>query len=298
MKNVLLVLMFSLLGILMPQCNSRLNVKSGYIKVNDGYLYYEEAGQGEPLIFIHGHSLDCRMWNKQFYEFAQSYRVIRYDLRGYGKSSAQSEDFQFTHVEDLVELIDSLHIDKAHIVGLSLGGYIGADMLGWFPERMLSACLISGNVRKSKGPSEPMTADEAAKRDMEIDALKRKGIDVMKKEWFEGLIQSGGSRKDSIRKDLWVMINDWSAWQPLHKEVRVTAGMDAFEELRKKQPEVPVLILEGRSENNRFSRHPEILDCLPNARMVVIDDCGHMLSMERPEEFNAILKDFICSGNN
>lgn len=282
----------------MIQCNNRLNVKSGYIKVSNGSLYYEEAGQGEPLIFIHGHSLDCRMWNKQFYEFAQSYRTIRYDLRGYGKSSEQTEDFQFTHIEDLITLMDSLHIPKAHIVGLSLGGYIGADMLGWFPERMLSACLVSGNVRKTKGPSEPMTVDEAAKRDEEIVELKRKGIDVMKKEWFEGLIQSGGSRKDSIRTDLWVMVNDWSAWQPLHKEVRVTAGMDAYNKLKINRPSVPTIIVEGRSPGNRFPEYPEILDYLPKAKLVVINDCGHMLSMERPEEFNNVLKDFLSDIGN
>ena len=268
-------------------------LKTGYVNVGNGYLYYEEAGEGIPLILVHGHSLDCRMWDGQFYVFARNYRIIRYDLRGYGKSSPQSEDYQFTHVEDLVALMDSLHIDKAHIVGLSLGGYVGTDMLGWFPERMLSAVLASGNLRKSKGPSQPMTSDEAALRDKEISALKARGVDAMKKEWFEGLVASGGTLRDSIREPLWKMINDWDAWQPLHKEVRVTAGMDAFEELKKKKPEVPVLILEGRSENNRFPEHPEILDYLPNAKMMVIDDCGHMLNMERPKEFNHILNEFL-----
>lgn len=269
------------------------NRKTAYVDIGNGYLYYEEAGEGVPLIFVHGHSLDCRMWDRQFYVFARNYRTIRYDLRGYGKSSPQSEDYQFTHVEDLVALMDSLHIDKAHIVGLSLGGYIGTDMLGWFPERMLSAVLASGNLRKSKGPSQPMTSDEAALRDKEISALKARGIDAMKKEWFEGLVASGGTLRDSIREPLWKMINDWDAWQPLHKEVRVTAGMDALRELKKKRPEVPVLILEGRSENNRFPEHPEILDYLPNAKMMVIDDCGHMLNMERPKEFNKILNEFL-----
>ena len=268
-------------------------LKTGYVNVGNGYLYYEEAGEGIPLILVHGHSLDCRMWDGQFYVFARNYRTIRYDLRGYGKSSPQSEDYQFTHVEDLVALMDSLHIDKAHIVGLSLGGYVGTDMLGWFPERMLSAVLASGNLRKSKGPSQPMTSDEAALRDKEISALKARGVDAMKKEWFEGLVASGGTLRDSIREPLWKMINDWDAWQPLHKEVRVTAGMDAFEELKKKRPEVPVLILEGCSENNRFPEHPEILDYLPNAKMMVIDDCGHMLNMERPKEFNHILNEFL-----
>ncbi len=292
---MLRVLIFYILSFILSNCKVLMayELKTGYVNVGNGYLYYEEAGEGIPLILVHGHSLDCRMWDGQFYVFARNYRTIRYDLRGYGKSSPQSEDYQFTHVEDLVALMDSLHIDKAHIVGLSLGGYVGTDMLGWFPERMLSAVLASGNLRKSKGPSQPMTSDEAALRDKEISALKARGVDAMKKEWFEGLVASGGTLRDSIREPLWKMINDWDAWQPLHKEVRVTAGMDAFEELKKKRPEVPVLILEGCSENNRFPEHPEILDYLPNAKMMVIDDCGHMLNMERPKEFNHILNEFL-----
>lgn len=268
-------------------------VKQGRIKVGNGSLYYEEAGEGEPLIFVHGHSLDHRMWDEQFPVFAKKYRTIRYDLRGYGISSPQTEDYQFTHVEDLQTLMDSLHIKKAHIVGLSLGGFIGADMLGWFPERMSSAFLASGNIRKSKGPSEPMTKEEAAKRDEEIAALKAKGVDVMKKEWFEGLMKSGGTQKERMRQPLWQMIDDWDAWQPLHKEVRVVAGLDAYAKLKENRPSVPTLIVEGRSPENRFSDHPEILNYLPNGKLKIIEDCGHMMNMERPEEFNVALEDFL-----
>lgn len=270
-------------------------VKQGRIEVGNGSLYYEEAGTGEPVIFVHGHSLDHRMWDEQFPVFAEKYRAIRYDLRGYGISSSQTEDYQFTHVEDLRTLMDSLHIKKAHIVGLSLGGFVGADMLGCFPERMLSAFLASGNIRKSKGPSEPMTREEATKRDEEIAALKKKGVDVMKKEWYEGLMKSGGSQRERMLQPLWQMIDDWDAWQPLHKEVRVIAGLDALAKLKENHPAVPVLIVEGRSENNRFSDHPEILNYLPNGKMKIIDDCGHMMNMERPEEFNAALEEFWAS---
>ena len=260
-------------------------IKQGRVNVGNGSLYYEEAGQGEPIIFVHGHSLDHRMWDEQFSVLAKKYRVIRYDLRGYGISSSQTEDYQFTHAEDLVTLMDSLHIKKAHIVGLSLGGFITADMLAYFPDRMLSAFLASGNIRKSKGPSEPMTPEEARVRDKEIAALKEKGVDVMKKEWFEGLMKSGGSQRERMRESLWQMIDEWDAWQPLHKEVRVVAGLDAIEELKKNHPDVPALIVEGHSSGNRFSKEPPILQYLPNGKLKVIDDCGHMLNMERPEEF-------------
>ena len=149
------------------------------------------------------------------------------------------------------------------------------------------------NIRKSKGPSEPMTKEEAAKRDEEIAALEKKGVDVMKKEWFEGLMQSGGTRKERMRVPLWEMIDDWDAWQPLHKEVRVIIGLDAYAKLKENHPQVPTLIVEGRSPGNRYSDHPEILDYLPNGKLKVLDDCGHMMNMEQPEAFNEALEEFL-----
>ena len=69
----------------------------GYVAVPDGKLYFEISGAGESLIFVHGHSLDRRMWREQVAFFEQHYRVIIYDARGYGKSSKQREDLLFTH---------------------------------------------------------------------------------------------------------------------------------------------------------------------------------------------------------
>lgn len=270
-------------------------VKEGYIAVDEGSLYYQEEGAGEPVILIHGHSLDHRMWETQFHAFARNYRVIRYDVRGYGRSSEQSEEYQFTHAADLVKLMDALDIYKAHLVGLSMGGFIGADMLGCYPERVESAVLASGNIRKSPGPSTPMEKEEAARRDREIAELKTKGVDVMKREWFDGLMSSGGTQRERMREPLWQMISDWGAWQPLHKEVRVIIGLDAYAALRERCPEVPVLLVAGNAPGNRYSNEPEILNYLPNGKQVVLDDCGHMLNMEQPEAFNETVLNFWAS---
>ena len=275
------------------QKNYPSSLTKGKVNIGDAQLYYEEMGQGEPLILIHGHSLNHTMWDDQFYEFARYHRVIRYDIRGYGYSSPQTETRQFTHVDDLIKLMDALKIDKAHIVGLSLGGYIGADMLGLYPNRILSATLASGNARLLPKPSIPMNAEESARREEEIALLKKKGIDKMKREWYYGLMKSGGTQKERMRNHLWNMIYQWDAWQPLHREVRVISGGDAYDKLKENCPSMPVLILEGQSENNRFPLNPEILNYLPNGKIKVIDDCGHMLNMERSEEFNKVIMDFI-----
>ena len=96
-----------------------------------------------------------------------------------------------------------------------------------------------------------------------------------------------------MRVPLWTMIAEWDAWQPLHKEVRVVAGLDAYAALKEKCPAVPTLIVEGNAPGNRYSKNPEILRYLPNGRLHVIDDCGHMMNMEQPEAFNETLYNFL-----
>ena len=155
------------------------NTISGFIPLSGkGKMYYEQNGVGETLIFLHGHSLDTRMWDLQWDFFSNYFHVIRLDFRGYGRSSDQTEDFQFTHVDDLIALMDFLKIEKAHIVGLSMGSFVAGDMLAMYPHRMLSCTLTSGGIRSVPGPSEPMGEEEKKKRDQEIEELKIKGIDT------------------------------------------------------------------------------------------------------------------------
>lgn len=265
----------------------------GYVAVSGGgRMYYEQRGSGEPLLLLHGHSLDRRMWDQQFKPFARHYRVIRPDFRGYGKSSPQREDLAMTHADDVITLLDSLHISQAHVVGLSMGAFTAGDLLAMHPERLLSCTLASGSIRRgSPGPSQPMDSVESARRDGEIAALKLKGVEKMKREWLEQLISSGGSRRETMRRPLWRMISQWSAWQPLHKEVRLFYASEAWAQLTRRRPDVPVLMLSGANENK--SRQPQELKYLPRATVRVIDDCGHMMNMEQPDSFNTVVLQFL-----
>ena len=271
--------------------------QSGFVPVgNGGRLYYEERGQGEPLILLHGHSLDRRMWDEQFKVFSKDFRTIRMDFRGYGQSSPQSESEQFTHVDDVLVLIDSLHISQAHVVGLSMGAFVAGDMLAMYPQRLLTCVLVSGGIRNSPGPSEPMDSAERARRDQEIAALKARGIDQYKREWIEQLMASGGSRKERMRKPLERMIGDWTAWQPLHKEVRLFYGKEAWQVLRQRgKTDVPTLIIRGENELKGKKGEPGELRWLSKGRYVVLPDCGHMLNMEQPGLFHHTVRDFILA---
>ena len=277
--------------------SSCVTTRSGYVLVEGGgRIYYEERGEGEPLLLLHGHSLDTRMWNQQFKPFSRHYRTIRMDFRGYGRSSEQREDLQMTHMDDVLTLMDSLRIERAHVVGLSMGAFVAGDMLAMAPQRLLSCVLASGSIRKgSPGPSEPMDSAERARRDAEIAALKQKGVDVMKQEWIEALIKSGGSKRETMRRPLSKMIADWTAWQPLHKDVRLFYGKEAWSELKRKRPRVPVLMLTGAAEH-KGSRPQELL-YLPLGRKEELPDCGHMMNMEQPDLFNRAVLEFLRSAS-
>ena len=268
---------------------------TGRIPVSgDGTIYYEEMGSGPAVVLLHGHSLGTRMCDAQFAALAKQYRTVRLDFRGYGRSSTQREDFQHTHADDVLTVMDSLHIDRAHVIGLSMGAFVAGDMLAIFPHRLLSCTLVSGGIRNSPGPSEPMDEAESRQRDEEIATLKQKGIDAYKREWHDILMSSGGSQRERMRQPLWQMVNDWSAWQPLHKEVRLFYGKEAWQALHERgTTNVPTLIVRGENEVKDRNGRPREMNHLSRARFEIIPDCGHMLNMERPEEFNALLLDFI-----
>ncbi|HEY7490512.1 MAG TPA: alpha/beta hydrolase [Candidatus Tectomicrobia bacterium] len=135
---------------------------TGFADVNGTRLYYEVAGTGHPLVLIHGFSLDTRMWDDQFEVFAQGYQVLRYDLRGFGKSAVPT-DTPYTHPDDLYALMTHLGIEHADIVGLSLGGAVALDFAVTYPRATdvlipVDAALLGGYQWVEGRPSSTISA--------------------------------------------------------------------------------------------------------------------------------------------
>ena len=266
----------------------------GFITLRDCSLYYEERGVGEPLIFIHGHSLDSRMWQNQVEQFSEEYRVITYDARGYGLSSKQQEGLLFTHADDLYALMDSLRIGKAHLVGLSMGGFIVGDMLAIYPERLLSATMCEGHIRSTPSINQPTSEAERIEKQRSIDAVNREGLTAYKRRWFSNLM-NGGSKVSQIGDRLWEMIDHWDGWQATHHEVHCYYGNEAMDSLKSRQPSIPTLFIEGQRPDGAAPQPNKMMHYLPNCKMVTIPDCGHLINMERPKEFNEALSHFLTS---
>ncbi|MEL1242464.1 alpha/beta fold hydrolase [Flavobacterium flavipallidum] len=267
-----------------------LKVKTGFVELGNAQLYYEELGTGEPLIFIHGHSFDHSEWDPQFFEFAKKYRVIRYDCRGYGYSDMPKEGEPFLHAEDLLKVMDALKIKKAHLVGLSMGGFIATDFLALHQDRLLSATMASGDVFPVPGPSEPWTKEQLFVRRVEIEKMKEAGTMNQKWEWLNALMRKGGTNLENIRRPVWDMIYKWDQWQPLHAEPRLVLGNDVVPILKKQKVTVPVMILTGEIDKE----HPnKLIECIPMAKQVIVSNAGHVSNLENPEAFNQLVFEFL-----
>ena len=115
--------------------------KRGYAQIKDVQLYYETDGEGSDLVFVHAGCADHRMWDEQFSIFAPHYRVLRYDMRGYGRSSLKPASF--SNRTDLNHLLEILDIQHAHFVGCSMGSLAVTDFAVEHPEKVKSLVLVS-----------------------------------------------------------------------------------------------------------------------------------------------------------
>ena len=137
------IIYFLVILLFLVSCNhAEVPVKSGTVKVNGVDLYYEVAGRGEPLVLIHGNGGDRRHWDFQFEPLSKEFQIIRYDVRGYGKSVFTNPDIEFSHHDDLKALLGYLEIESAHISGISMGSGIAIDFALAYPKRCKSLIPI------------------------------------------------------------------------------------------------------------------------------------------------------------
>jgi len=146
------------------------------VRLESGNLYYETAGRGHTLVLIHAAFLDSRMWDREFKLYSENYQVIRYDVRGFGKSDRPRD--KFSDYKDLYSLLKHLGVGKACLLGISNGGRIALDFVSMHPEMVEALILVGTGVRgyQISGPDEEKEWNEFDARVMAKEEAKEKAI--------------------------------------------------------------------------------------------------------------------------
>ena len=262
---------------------------SGYLTANGGTHYYDDVGDGSSaVVFIPGYTLDTRMWERQLAAFIPRHRVIRYDLRGAGKSAPPTGPYAYR--DDLRALLDHLQITTAHIVGLSLGGAIAIDFALAYPNYTRS--LVSVGASALGGYPWPDQLKEWFAR---ISAAGARGdIELAKKHWLNVGWFTPALKNAEVAAELAAILADYSGWHFCNSNPAQNLNPPANDRLG--QIVAPTLVVVGELDLPFYNL--PIADALakriPDARKLVIPGVGHMANMEAPERFNDAVLSFIA----
>jgi len=257
---------------------------TGFAEVNGTKLYYQQIGKGRTIIFVHGGLVDSRVWNDQFQEFAKRYRVIRYDLRGFGKSAEPSGSF--SPLEDLHALLGFLRVEHATVVGVSLGGMIATDFALEYPQTVEALVLVGSGLRGDKRPQDKQMAAiyQTARRD---------GAEAYAEKMMATPLLAGVRNNPAVRSRMrQMLIDNYKALASLGPNITrfpQPLTIDRLENVRAR-----TLVIVGSEDHPDLRAIAEILHSkIPGAQKVVIEGASHHPNIEQPKKFNRIVLSFL-----
>ncbi|HEX9115228.1 MAG TPA: alpha/beta hydrolase [Anaerolineae bacterium] len=268
------------------------NTQRGTIHVGDGELYYEMAGSGTPLVLCHAGFVDSGMWDDQWEEYARFFHVVRYDMRGYGRSGEALGPM--SRRTELESLIDQLAIQHAVLVGCSMGGATVLDLALEHPEKAEALVLVStvpGGF-EFQGPPPPDLIDMfAAMRQGDLGRVS----ELQLRLWVDGRFRQPEQTDPQVRRRAAEMNRipvERGTWARV--DAQPLAPLDPPAVLRLDQIHVPTLIVDGALDDPEVLRAAGTMERgIPGARKLVIPDAAHVPNMERPAEFNQAVLSFL-----
>jgi pimeloyl-ACP methyl ester carboxylesterase len=266
----------------------------GYLDVEGGKLYYEVAGEGHPLLLIHAGIAHSGMWDPQWEEFARRYRVIRYDTRGYGKTSTDADDTSFSNRQDIFDLLQHLGVDRTYVIGVSRGGQIALDFTLEHPEKVDALILVAAGL---SGYEPSFSEEQLALFDRFEKLWEAKDwetlSDLETAYWVDGADQPEGRADSALRRRVRDMIFFNYTNQPHEGKPCV---LEPAAHGRLSEVTVPTLIISGDLDERAVMEIAEVqVQGIAGAKKVVMSGTAHVPNMEKPEEFNRIVLDFLSS---
>jgi pimeloyl-ACP methyl ester carboxylesterase len=252
----------------------------------NGSLQYAVAGDGDPVMFIHGFGLDSDMWAPQWPVFAKNYRVIRCDLRGYGRSSLPVGPY--SHVDDLVALMDFLESRPAHLVGLSMGGRYALRVAQAAPQAVRSLTLADTAL-----DGHAWSDDWLQRWRLMSEAAKAGDIRRARQQWLGHSLFSPALEQAPVAAALEAMIERYSGWHWWQRDPDAGPKPPIADVLS--TITVPTLTIVGERDIPDFQNIAQrVAQGMPNVRLRTIPGAGHMSNMEAPEEFNRLVLEHLA----
>jgi 3-oxoadipate enol-lactonase len=271
---------------------SRSDFKSGYAPSGAASLYFETAGSGPALAFVHAGVSDSRMWDPQFEAFASRFQVVRYDHRGYGKSAMPEGPYALR--DDLLAVLRHLGVAQATLVGCSMGGATAIDFTLEHPEMVTALVLVGSGVTGLNDPSQLSDATikywtEFLKAIRDGDVDRAREMDA--KHWIDGPLRDASridpvyrERARQLHRENFSLQRSTTQEQPLKP-----AAIGRLGEIK-----VPTLVVIGdNDEPDLLKLADRLAREIPNATKVPIENAAHLPSLEHPALFNQILSDFL-----
>lgn len=246
-----------------------------FAEVNGTRLHYERHGKGPALLFIHGTTLDHRMWHAQVEALAPRYDVIAYDVRGFGRSAVPAG--AFCHYQDAEALLDHLGVRRAVVVGHSSGGLYALELALARPDLVAGCGLVSAGL----GAGAPFPPDLLALVGRIRAAVADSGVDAAKAIWAACPLFTAARENPAVRAELDAMLAEYSGWYWLHGSPAGNLAPPVHERLE--AVAVPVLVIDGGRDHPSNNAIADTLAArIPRATLLRLPQAGHMANMEDP----------------
>lgn len=275
-------------------------VHTGIAAVNGTTLYYEVTGTGHPFILIHGHLLDRRSWDDQFAVFAQHYRVIRYDQRGFGDSGLLMQGEPYSDRQDLYTLMQFLGIESAYLLGVSGGGALAIDFTLEHPEKVDALIPVTAGVSGFQPSEEVMRQHPDVVRlyTRLNDAFEQhdiaQAVEISLALWTDGPGRLPGQAASAVRERVReITTHNWNRPDDEAQAETPAVPLEPPAIERLSQIGVPTLVILGALD----APNPleQLAAEIPGAKKVIMAETAHHPFMEKPAEFNQIVLDFLGS---
>jgi 3-oxoadipate enol-lactonase len=265
-------------------------IELGLATINHALIYYETTGTGQPFVMLHAGVADNRQWNNEFKYFAKHYRLLRYDMRGFGQS--EPVEGEYSNLQDLTGLLEQLSFDEPVVLmGCSMGGGLAMDFALAQPDSVKSLIMVSSApAGLALDVTEPPIFDEIEQADKAGDLDRVADLEVQ--AWFDG--NRPTAKVNSAMRQLAYEMNYIALTHDAKGLGKRLPNLEVLASERLNELKIPVLVIVGANDIPYTHAAAEYMEAnIRLAQKVVIQDAAHLPNMDQPVAFQRVVEEFL-----